>query len=165
MLLDTGTAGSVVLSSFVNLSQLVDTGKCVTTWTTMAGSFTTRKVAMLHFKMPELSTSKEVKWPCQVDEHTDRKSTPRKIRRWLKFVATSSKAARLRTGSSGGSSWMSWSGTCRSLRERRGSRLPRLCSRAKPASTFLPYTRETLGRPCVVIIVLVINDSYDSHGI
>jgi hypothetical protein len=28
----------------------------------------------------------------------------------------------------------------------------------------VPYTRETVGRPCVVIIVLVINDSYDSHG-
>ena len=31
-------------------------------------------------------------------------------------------------------------------------------------ATDVPYTRETLGRPCVVIIVLVINDSYDSHG-
>ena len=42
----------------------------------MAGSFTTRKVAKLHFKMPELSTSKEVKWPCHVDEHTDCESKP-----------------------------------------------------------------------------------------
>ena len=65
-----------MLLSFVKLNQLFDTGKRVTTWATIAGSFTTRKVALLHFKMPELSTSKEVKWPCHVDEHTDRKSTP-----------------------------------------------------------------------------------------
>ena len=26
--------------------------------------------------MPKLSTSKEVKWPCHLDEHTDRESTP-----------------------------------------------------------------------------------------
>ena len=75
-LLDTGTSRSVVLSSCVKLSQLVDTGKHVTTWEKMAGSFTTRKVAMLHFKMLELSTSKEVKWPCHVDEHTDCESMP-----------------------------------------------------------------------------------------
>jgi len=66
----------VVLSSFVKLNQLVVTGKRVTTWTTIAGSFTTRKVAKLHCKTPELSTSKEVEWPCQVYEHTDRESTP-----------------------------------------------------------------------------------------
>ena len=76
MLLDTGTSHYVVFSKFVTLNELVDTGKRVTTWMTMAGLFTTRKVAMLHFKMPELSTSKEVKWPCHVDEHTDRESTP-----------------------------------------------------------------------------------------
>jgi len=66
----------VVLSSFVKLNQLVDTGKRVATWTTTAGSFTTRKVAKLHFEMPKLSTSKEVEWPYHLDEHTDRESTP-----------------------------------------------------------------------------------------
>jgi len=72
--LDTGTSHSVVFSKFVTLNELVDTGKGVTTWMTIAGSFTTRKVAMLHFQMPELSTSKEVERPCQVEEHTDRES-------------------------------------------------------------------------------------------
>ena len=42
----------------------------------MAGSFTTDKVAMLHFRMPELSTSKEIKWPCHVDEHTTAENSP-----------------------------------------------------------------------------------------
>jgi len=75
-LLDTGTSHSVVFSKFVTLNELVDTGKGVTTWMTIAGSFTNRKVAMLHFQKPKLSTSKEVERPCQVDEHTDRESTP-----------------------------------------------------------------------------------------
>jgi hypothetical protein len=75
-LIDTGTTRSVVLKDFVTLSQIVQNSRTATQWKTMAGTFTTTKVAMLNFKMPELSTSKSITWPVHVDESTSRSDTP-----------------------------------------------------------------------------------------
>ena len=37
----------------------------------MGGVFTTKRKALLEFKLPEFSTNKTVEWVCHVDDSTD----------------------------------------------------------------------------------------------
>ena len=75
-LIDTGTTRSIVLSPFVTQAAILkDSGK-ITKWKTMGGTFHTSKKAILTFRIPEMSQSKEIHWPCHVDETTNRRTTP-----------------------------------------------------------------------------------------
>ena len=67
-LLDTGTTRSIVLKDIANVNtKIVQTNKPIK-WKTMAGNFSTDKVGLMTFRLPELSASKEITWPCHVDE-------------------------------------------------------------------------------------------------
>ena len=75
-LLDTGTSQSMVLKFFIPLSQKVRKNERPITWTTLSGKLVTEKLAVMQFKIPELSTSKEINWACHVDEVSNRDDVP-----------------------------------------------------------------------------------------
>jgi len=84
-LLDTVTTRSIVLSEMVFLSQV--TQRKPTTWQTMSGSLVTNKIAQLVFKLPELSTSKQITWSCHVDETSKREKVPYDLILGLDFLS------------------------------------------------------------------------------
>jgi hypothetical protein len=84
-LLDTGTTRSIVLMDMVMLSQVKE--RKPTTWQTMSGSLVTNKIAQLVFKLPELSTSKQITWPCHVDETSKREKVPYDLILGLDFLS------------------------------------------------------------------------------
>ena len=86
-LLDTGTTRSIVLRQFMSLSHGVHKKKQPTTWQTLSGSLTTNKIANMQFTIPELSTSKQITWPCHVDEVSSRHKVPYDIILGLDFLA------------------------------------------------------------------------------
>ena len=59
-LCDTGTTSTIILRDFayeINVEK-----QHATTWRTMGGNFTTRKKALIKFKLPEFSTTKTITW-------------------------------------------------------------------------------------------------------
>jgi len=69
----------------VKLSQVKE--RKPTTWQTMSGSLVTNKIAQLVFKLPELSTSKQITWPCHVDETSKREKVPYDLILGLDFLS------------------------------------------------------------------------------
>ena len=53
----------------------------------LCGKLVTEKLAVMHFKIPELSTSKEVNWNCHVDEVSERDKVPYDIILGINFLA------------------------------------------------------------------------------
>ena len=86
-LLDTGTTRSIVLKDFAKFSQGLRQSKQPTTWQTMSGSLITNKIAQMSFKLPELSTSKQIMWPCHVDESSKREKVPYDMILGLDFLS------------------------------------------------------------------------------
>ena len=73
-LLDTGTSATLILRKFVARGKAKGYKGHATNWNTMGGTFTTKRKALLEFKLPEFSTNKRVEWVCHVDDTTDSKS-------------------------------------------------------------------------------------------
>ena len=69
-LLDTGTSSSIVLRDFVRKGRARSYKGKTTTWSTLGGSFSTQRRALIDFKLPELSTHKKVTWITHVDDKT-----------------------------------------------------------------------------------------------
>ena len=69
-LLDTGTSSSIVLREFVCKGRANTHKGKRTTWSTLGGTFTTNRKALIDFKFPELSTHKKVTWITHVDDKT-----------------------------------------------------------------------------------------------
>ena len=70
-LLDTGTSATIVLREFVEKGRAKGyKNPTPTKWSTMGGTFTTKRKALLEFKLPKFSTNKTVEWVCHVDETT-----------------------------------------------------------------------------------------------
>jgi len=70
-LLDTpGTSATIILREFVAKGKANGYKSPPTRWTTMGGVFTTKRKALLEFKLPEFSTNKTVQWVCHVDDTT-----------------------------------------------------------------------------------------------
>ena len=68
-LLDTGTSATIILREFVAEGRAKAFKQPeYTTWSTMGGDFTTKRKALLEFKLPEFSTNKTVEWICHVDD-------------------------------------------------------------------------------------------------
>jgi hypothetical protein len=85
-LLDTGTTRSIVLKQFMSFSHNIQKKKHPTKWQTLSGSLTTDKIADMHFILPDLSTSKQITWPCHVDEVSSRDKVPYDIILGLDFL-------------------------------------------------------------------------------
>jgi transposase InsO family protein len=70
-LLDTGTSATIILREYVAKGKKKGFKEPqLTKWSTMGGVFTTKRKALLEFKLPEFSTNKTVEWVCHVDETT-----------------------------------------------------------------------------------------------
>jgi hypothetical protein len=67
-LLDTGTNYTIILREFVGKGRARTNTKKRTKWKTLGGTFTTTSESLLHFKFPEISTSKVVTWQAHVDD-------------------------------------------------------------------------------------------------
>ena len=70
VLLDTGTSSTLILRRYVGRHISTFKTKPVS-WSTMGGQFITRRKALVNFKLPEFSNSKEINWVMHVDEVTD----------------------------------------------------------------------------------------------
>ena len=70
-LLDTGTTATIILREYVAPGKANGYKGHPTKWSTMGGSFTTKRKALLEFKLPEFSTNKTIEWICHVDDSTD----------------------------------------------------------------------------------------------
>jgi hypothetical protein len=76
-LLDTGTSATIVLREYVAKGKAKGYKQPeVTRWSTMGGVFTTKRKALLEFKLPEFSTNKTVEWVCHINENTTPKKVP-----------------------------------------------------------------------------------------
>ena len=69
-LVDTGTSDTIVLRQFVKRGRAKSYKGQSTRWNTLGGQFTTKRKALIDFKLPELDPGKKVTWICHVDEHT-----------------------------------------------------------------------------------------------
>lgn len=69
-LLDTGTSATLILRDFVRKGRAQSFKGKRTSWSTLGGKFSTNRKALLDFKFPELSTSKNINWICHVDDKT-----------------------------------------------------------------------------------------------
>ena len=85
-LLDTGTTRSIMLGHWLKLSTKIQKLKKPTKWTTLTGILETSKMADISFKIPELSTSKQIAWQCHVDETSNRHEVPYDIILGLDFL-------------------------------------------------------------------------------
>jgi transposase InsO family protein len=74
-LLDTGTTSTLILRDFVKKGRAKSHKGKRTKWSTLGGSFSTNRKALLEFKFPELTTSKSVTWICHVDDKTSQKQS------------------------------------------------------------------------------------------
>ena len=66
ILLDSGSSGCIVAKRFVRKLTCVKTGK--QQWSTKAGSFQTKRKAIVSFRLPELHPDKTLSWEFHVDE-------------------------------------------------------------------------------------------------
>jgi hypothetical protein len=73
-LLDTGTSKTIMLRKFVKKGRAKGYKGKSTVWQTLGGTYTTKRKALLDFKFPELSTTREVSWVCHVDDRTESKT-------------------------------------------------------------------------------------------
>ena len=71
-LLDTGTSATLILRQYVARGKAKGYKGHATNWNTMGGTFTTKRKALLEFKLPEFSTNKRVQWVCHVDDTSDK---------------------------------------------------------------------------------------------
>lgn len=70
-LLDTGTTATILLRKFVAPGRANGYKKKPTQWWTMGGVFTTRRKALIDFKLPDFNVNKTVHWKCHVDDKSD----------------------------------------------------------------------------------------------
>ena len=70
-LLDSGTTATLLLRKFVAPGRAQGYKRKPTEWKTMGGVFTTRRKALIDFKLPEFNAHKTVHWKCHVDDKTD----------------------------------------------------------------------------------------------
>ena len=73
VLLDTGTTSTILLKKFVSpkMRKYRVNAKKSMTWNTLGGSFKTRHVSDVRFRLPEFSSHRTIDWRVHVDEHTD----------------------------------------------------------------------------------------------
>ena len=71
-LLDTGTTSSIVLREFVKKGRAKSYKGKRTSWSTLGGTFSTNRKALLDFSFPEKSHNKKVTHVCHVDDKTSR---------------------------------------------------------------------------------------------
>jgi hypothetical protein len=71
-LLDTGTSATIILKKFVRKGRAkTHMASKSTKWQTLGGNFTTKRKALVDFKLPELNTHKKVTWAAHMDETSD----------------------------------------------------------------------------------------------
>ena len=69
VLLDTGTSSTLILQQFVT-KQSSKYKTTPTKWSTLGGAFTTKQKAIINFKLPEFSNSRDITWKAHVDDTT-----------------------------------------------------------------------------------------------
>jgi len=75
-LLDTGTSKSILLAHYTNMCAKVTKAKHPIEWKTLTGTLVTEKIGEINFKIPELSTSKQISWKLHLDEVSNHKQVP-----------------------------------------------------------------------------------------
>ena len=72
-LVDTGTTGTMILRQYVSPKCAMGYKGKPINWTTLGGTFQSKRKAILEFKFPEFSLNKTIQWKCHVDDTTDHK--------------------------------------------------------------------------------------------
>ncbi len=70
ILLDTGASATIILKDAIRGLTGTILKTTPTKWHTMGGEFVTKLQREIKFKLPEISTSKIVRWVCHEDAHT-----------------------------------------------------------------------------------------------
>ena len=70
-LLDTSTSATMLLCKFVEPGRISKYKGKATKWTTLGGTYLTKRKALMEFWLPEFSLNKKIQWVCHVDENTD----------------------------------------------------------------------------------------------
>ncbi len=72
-LLDSGTSATMLLRKHVEPGRISKYKGNPVKWTTLGGVYTTKRKALMEFRLPEFSLNKTITWSCHVDETTDPK--------------------------------------------------------------------------------------------
>ncbi len=72
-LLDSGTSATMLLRKHVEPGRISKYKGTPVKWTTLGGVYTTKRKALMDFRLPEFSLNKTITWSCHVDETTDPK--------------------------------------------------------------------------------------------
>jgi hypothetical protein len=72
-LLDSGTSATMLLRKHVEPGMISKYEGNPVKWTTLGGVYTTKRKALMEFRLPESSLNKSITWSCHVDETTDPK--------------------------------------------------------------------------------------------
>jgi hypothetical protein len=69
-LLDSGTSAPMLLRKHVEPGRIFKYKGNPVKWTTLGGVYTTKRKALMDFRLPEFSLNKSITWSCHVDEST-----------------------------------------------------------------------------------------------
>jgi hypothetical protein len=72
-LLDSGTSATMLLQKHAELDRISKYKGNPVKLTTLGGVYTTKRKALMDFRLPEFSLNKSITWSCHVDESTDPK--------------------------------------------------------------------------------------------
>ncbi|MGH7974673.1 MAG: hypothetical protein ACREBR_04040, partial [bacterium] len=73
ILVDSGSTSTIILIRFCDPNLTSKYKETPLNWRTLGGVFTTRRKALVKFRLPEFSTKKQIQWKCHVDDKTDPK--------------------------------------------------------------------------------------------
>jgi hypothetical protein len=68
VLADNVTSSSIILEAYTSKDLIKHDKKNRTTWSTMGGQFTTDKIGLVSFSLPEFNLKKQISWKFHVDD-------------------------------------------------------------------------------------------------